>query len=89
MGWFDRLRRFRRAVPEPTHVCSYCVVPEEVELVELGCVEEMRIFLFRCPECGQYWLGYVFAPHCRWALTPEEAADCFPDAFRPVDEQGG
>jgi len=59
------------------------------ELVELGTVVEKRTFLFQCPKCGEYWGGYVFAPHHRWALTPEEAAAFFPEVFRPVDHGGG
>jgi hypothetical protein len=55
-------------------------------LDELAADEAKATYLCRCPVCKQYWGGHGYTPHIRRALSPEEAAEFFPDACRAMTE---
>jgi hypothetical protein len=62
--------------------CDYCRDPAAQLHDGLASDPAWMTLLLECPRCGQYY-GYCgVEPHYRPPLTPAEAAECFPDAFR-------
>jgi hypothetical protein len=59
--------------------CSLCADPESAPFDELAADGGKGIYLCRCPACGQYWGGCGYTPQYRLRLSPEEAAQFFPD----------
>lgn len=62
--------------------CEYCCDPTTRLLDGMAGDSKYALVLLECPECGQYYLFHGYEPHYRPALTLDEAAECFPDAFR-------
>ncbi len=80
LNWFG-IRR-RTTLP-PALGCTVCADPVDAPLDEIAADGATASYLGQCPECGQYWGGHGYTPQYRWALSPEEAAAFFPDAFGP------
>jgi ribosomal protein L37AE/L43A len=78
--WF-RIRRHASALTQAIPKCSFCSDPGSAQLDELAADGARAIYLCRCPECGRYWGGHAYQPQYWWELSPEEAAEYFPDAF--------
>ena len=80
MGLLDWLRPRSAVAAEPSR-CAFCADPVAAELDELAADEANATYLCRCPMCGRYWGGHGYTPQYRWALSLEEAARFFPQAF--------
>lgn len=78
---FDAELRDRQLERDVAARCSFCAEPESALLDELAADGAKAVYLCRCPVCGQYWGGHGYTPQFRWRLSPEEAAQFFPDAF--------
>jgi hypothetical protein len=62
--------------------CEYCRDPAS-RLIDGLADDPLRMtLLLQCPRCAQYYRYCGVEPHYIPPLTYEEAAACFPDAFR-------
>jgi hypothetical protein len=69
-------------VADQAEGCEYCQDPANRLLDGMAGNHAKAWVLLECPECGQYYLFHGYAPQWRPAMTHEEAAECFPEAFR-------